>query len=162
MKKNIQKLIALIFVITCLFSLSACVANDEQANSSTASTSSNTASGDKIEKTGLWQNAKYLSDTTLGEGKTTFKLEVKVENKSVFLTINTDKDTVGAALLENKVIEGEESQYGLYIKKVNGITADYDIDKSYWAFYVDGEYASSGADTTKIEKDKTYKLEYAK
>ena len=46
------------------------------------------------------------------------------------------------------IISGEESDYGLYIKEVIGITADYDTDGTYWAFYIDGQYAATGVDMT--------------
>lgn len=35
-------------------------------------------------------------------------------------------------------------------KTVNGMTADYDKDGVYWAFYIDGEYAMTGIDATNI------------
>ena len=41
------------------------------------------------------------------------------------------------------LIAGEDSDYGLYVKTVNGVTVDYDTDGKYWAFYVDGEYAAT-------------------
>ena len=41
-------------------------------------------------------------------------------------------------------------------KTVNGETADYDTDGSYWAFYIDGEYAMAGVDYTAPEAGKTY------
>ena len=46
--------------------------------------------------------------------------------------------------------------------KVNGIVADFDVDKTYWAFYVDGEYATSGVDTTEIETGKEYSFKVEK
>lgn len=95
----------------------------------------------------------------LGEGATVFDLKVTdADGSSTAYEIHTDKDTVGAALLELGLIAGEDSEYGLYIKKVNGITADFDVDGTYWAFYVNGEYAMSGADTTAIEAGATYEL----
>lgn len=45
---------------------------------------------------------------------------------------------------------------------VNGIIADYDVDKTYWAFYINGEYAMSGVDTTKIEEGAAYSLKVEK
>ena len=63
---------------------------------------------------------------------------------------------------QNNLIAGDESDYGLYVKEVNGITADYDKDGAYWAFYVDGQYAQSGVDTTNIEEGKTYTFKYEK
>ena len=46
----------------------------------------------------------------------------------------------------------------MYIKFVNGIEADYDKDKSYWAFYKNGEYMLSGVDTTAIADGEHYEL----
>ena len=87
---------------------------------------------------------------------------MKIEGQTITFTVKTDAKTVGAALLENALIAGEEDTYGLYIKKVNGITADYDTDKAYWAFYVNGEYAMSGVDSTNIDESAVYSLVYSK
>ena len=97
--------------------------------------------------------------TVKGEGKTSFYFNVTDLNGQVakFL-IKTDKTIVGDALLELNLIAGDKSSYGLYVKTVNGITADYDKDKAYWAFYIDGTYALSGADTTSIEPASNYEL----
>ena len=141
MKKTIQKIQAIILVLTLTLTLASCTAKTP---------------------TGLWENATYTQDTELGNGEKTVTVEVKAEEKTVTFTIKTDKSTVGEALLEHSLIEGEESQYGLYVKKVNGITADYDKNGAYWAFYVDNEYAMSGVDTTEIAKNAVYRLEYAK
>ena len=72
--------------------------------------------------------------------------------------IHTDKETVGEALQELNLIDGEEGEYGLFVKTVNGITADYDADGVYWAFYVNGEYAASGVDVTQITEGDSYAL----
>ena len=110
----------------------------------------------------IWDSAIYTEDATLGEGETTLKVEVKIEGKTVVFILNTNADTVGAALLENGLIAGEMGDYGMYIKVVNGVTADYDIDQSYWAFWINGDYAMSGVDTTEIKEGDTYTLEYTK
>ena len=99
----------------------------------------------------------------LGEGQTMFLFTVvdKDGNETNF-EIHTDKETVGEALLDLELIAGEDGEFGLYVKEVNGITADYDVDQTYWAFYVDGEYAMSGVDATTIEDGKTYALKVEK
>lgn len=96
-------------------------------------------------------------DNVLGKGNSTFTFEVvdKDGNQTNF-TIKTDAATVGDALVAENLIEGEESAYGLYVKKVNGITADYDVDGTYWAFYINGEYAMTGVDSTNVEDGATY------
>ena len=65
------------------------------------------------------------------------------EGKETVFEVKTDKTTVGEALVEEGLIVGEESEYGLYVKTVNGITVDYGTDGKYWAFYVNDEYATS-------------------
>lgn len=70
--------------------------------------------------------------------------------------ITTDKATVGEALEEEGLIAGEESEFGLYVKTVNGITADYDVDGTYWGFYINGESAMTGVDSTDVTAGATY------
>lgn len=106
----------------------------------------------------LWGNATYKADTALGQGSTVFTLDVTAEDKTVSFTVKTDKETVGDALLEAKLIEGEQGPYGMYIKTVNGILADFDKDQTYWAFYVNGEYGMTGVDATPITKGERYGL----
>ena len=138
--KNLVKISAsLILTVALVFCLVACGNNATSADDP-------------------WANATYTEDTTFGNGATTFKMVVKVNDNSVTFTVNTDKDTVGAALSEYNLVEATDGMY----TKVNGITADYNVDQSYWAFYVNDGYANEGMDTTKIEKDTTYKLEYTK
>lgn len=110
----------------------------------------------------LWESATYTKDTELGEGKITVTVEVKAGEKSVAFTIHTDKTILGDALLEHELIAGDESEYGLYVKKVNGITADYDVDQSYWGFYKNGEYMMTGVDATEIKDGEHYELVYEK
>ena len=111
---------------------------------------------------GIWANAIYTEDTELGEGSKTVCVEVKIEDKSITFTIHTDAETLGDALVAHGLVEGKESQFGLYIKKVNGITADYDIDGSYWGFYQNGEYMMTGVDTTEIVGGEHFELVYEK
>ena len=72
--------------------------------------------------------------------------------------IETAKTTVGDALMEKNLLEGEETQYGIMITSVNGIVADYNTTGTYWAFYIDGEYAMTGVDQTDIVDGATYML----
>lgn len=115
-----------------------------------------------VDVTGLWEKATYTKDTTFGKGATTVMVEVKVEEQSVTFTIKTDKTTLGAALLEHDLIAGDESEYGLYVKVVNGITADYDVDQSYWAFTKNGEMMMTGVDGATIADGEHYELVYTK
>ncbi len=107
-----------------------------------------------------------ISATTqseLGQGATAFYLDVvDAAGASTRFTVHTDKKTVGEALQEVGLVQGEEGPYGLYIKTVNGITADYDTDQTYWAFYIDGKMAPTGADVTDLVAGTTYMLKIEK
>ena len=99
-----------------------------------------------------------VDDTNVrGEGATSFTFTVvtKAGEEKTF-TVKTDKTIVGEALQDAGLISGEEGQFGLYVKVVDGETLDYATDGKYWAFYVDGEYAPKGVDTTEIEAGKVY------
>ena len=118
--------------------------------------------GSTVDKEGLWENAVYLADTEFGTGEITVQVEVTIRISILPFTIHTDKTTLGEALLEHSLISGDESQYGLYVRVVNGITADYDVDQSYWAFYKNGEYMMTGVDGTEIADGEHYELVYTR
>ena len=105
-------------------------------------------------------DAPVVTDgATLGEGAHSFTLEITdADGKTITATINTDAETVGEALSNLEIVQGEDSEFGLYIKTVNGITADYDVDQTYWAFYIDGEYAQTSVDMTAVNDGSVYKL----
>ena len=100
-------------------------------------------------------------ETTVAEKTFTF-IVVDGAGVETSFTITTEKKLVGEALMDEGLLEGEDGPYGLYVKKVNGIVADYDVDGTYWAFYINGSYAMSGVDTTEIEDGATYSFKVEK
>ncbi len=120
------------------------------------------ACANKVDDKGLWESATYLEDMTFGNGSKKVLVEVKAEDRSVTFTIYTDKEKLGEALIEHNLISGENGAYGLYVKVVNGITADYSINQSYWAFTKNGESMQSGVDKAEISGGEHYELVYTK
>ena len=110
-----------------------------------------------VEKTGDWETATYTRNETLGKGDKTITVKVVADGQELTFTIKTDKENLEEALLEHELIDGDEGAFGLYIKKVNGIVADYDADKTYWAITKDGE-PTSGAKSTLITDGDHYEL----
>lgn len=118
---------------------------------------SNDSKGNETPSDSGTQITAQTEDNVLGEGSTIFTfLVVDKEGNETSFEIHTDKETVGEALVELGLIAGEESEYGLYVKTVNGITADYDKDGVYWAFYINDEYAQTGVDSTPITEGNSY------
>lgn len=95
------------------------------------------------------------AETTAPGVSFTFVVTDLEGNESTF-DITTSKATVGEALLDEGLIVGEDSEYGLYVTSVNGMAADWDNDQTYWAFYIDGEYAMTGVDATEVTEGATY------
>ena len=99
----------------------------------------------------------YEDGAVIGEGSKSFEFTVvNMAGEEATFEVKTDEDTVGAALLENNMIAGEDGDYGLYVKTVNGETVDYDKDGKYWAFYINGEYGMTGVDSTDIVDGDSY------
>lgn len=138
MKKFISASISLTLALTLILCLAAC--------------------GKSAPAEELWKNATYTEDTTLGNGSKTATVEFEVGEKKITFTIKTDKEMLGDALNEHSLLEGKD---GLY-SKVNGITADWNVDMSYWGFYINGEYAMTGLDDTPIDETARYSLVYTK
>ena len=110
-------------------------------------------------KADLWKDATYREDTTLGEGIFTVTIKVTADDKTVTFTLNTDKIDLADAMLAEGLCAGEEGAYGLYIKYVNGIRADYDLDGGYyWNLTVDGEVSMIGASGTPVIHGSVYEF----
>ena len=90
-----------------------------------------------------------------GEKAFTFVV-TDLEGNEETVNITTTKATLGEALLDEGLIAGEDSEYGLMVYTVNGITADWDADQTYWALLIDGEYANTGVSQTNITDGTTY------
>ena len=116
--KTITRLTLLLLALLTLLSLVACA---------------------DIDKTGAWETATYDRDTELGEGAKTVTVKVIADEQELTFTIHTDKETLGDALLEHKLIDGEQGPFGLYIKAVNGIIADYDVDLVQGRYIIDAK-----------------------
>lgn len=131
--KKILSLIALVIAFSMLF----CGCTKEPSTEADTSVSSITA-----DENGY--SYSFTFEVVDSEGKT--------ESKE----IETNEKILGKALQNLGLIKGEEGPYGLYIKEVGGIVADYDTDGTYWALYVNGEYAMSGADAIEITDGAVY------
>ena len=93
-----------------------------------------------------------------GEGATSFRFTVvDLAGQESAFVIRTNKTTVGEALLENGLIAGEDGAYGLYVKTVNGITAD-EANQEWWCLTKGGESVMTGVDQTPLEDGAAYEF----
>ena len=85
-----------------------------------------------------------------------------LEGNETTFEYTSDAASVGEALVAEGLVVGHEASYGLYIDAVNGIAADWDNDQTYWAFYINSEYATTGISDTEITADTVYGLTLTK
>lgn len=98
-------------------------------------------------------------ETAVGD-KTITVTVVHKDGTSKDFTYNTDAEYLGAVLTAEELVTGYEGEYGLIIESVDGETADWNVDQSYWALYVGEEYATTGAGTTPVYDGSVFKLVY--
>lgn len=72
----------------------------------------------------------------------------------------TTEEYLGAVLLTEGLVVGEEGPYGLVISAVDGETAEWNVDQSYWALFIGEEYATTGADGIVLTDGGAYSLVY--
>ena len=100
------------------------------------------------------------------EGNKAITIEVvDNEEKTTTYKVKTDAEYLRQAMEEadGLTFSGTESDdYGMMVDTVNGITADYNIDGSYWAFYVNGDYGKYGIDLQPVEDGDIFSIIYSK
>ena len=136
MKKQVlSSALLLLLALTMVFSFAACAK--------------------KVPAEGIWESATYRADKTLGKGATTITFKVTAAEQTVTFTIKTDKATLADALLEHELIAGEDTQYGLMVETVNGMTAKY-AEGYWWALYEGDQMATLGVSSLEIKDGGVY------
>jgi hypothetical protein len=82
---------------------------------------------------------------------------VGVDGASKDFSIRTDSAYLRGALEEENLIAGDESEFGLFVRTVDGYTAD-DGKQEWWSFTKDGEMLMTGVDATPIEDGERYEI----
>ena len=79
-------------------------------------------------------------------------------------SLKTDAEYLRQAMdeAEGLTYSGTEGAYGLMIDTVNGETADYSVDASYWSFNVNGEYCNYGIDQQPVNDGDAFSIVYTK
>ena len=85
---------------------------------------------------------------------------IHMDGTEAVFAYDTDEEYLGPVLLAEGLVEGEEGPYGLTISAVDGETASWEENQSYWALYVGEDYATTGADGVALTDGGSYKLVY--
>lgn len=128
-----------------------------EVSSSTSETDSSTVS--ETDASVTEEPTVYESGSVIGQGeKHIYVTATDSVNQELIGTFEfyTDAENIGDALLEYGFISGDDSEYGLYVKVVNGVKAEYETNGTYWAFYVNGDLATTGVSSTPVEDEMSY------
>ncbi len=74
--------------------------------------------------------------------------------------IRTDAETLRAALEQEGLISGSDSEYGLMVDTVDGEKADWSVDQSWWCLTKDGVMTETGVDGIMIADGDHYEFTY--
>lgn len=103
---------------------------------------------------GLWY---FTRPETQAGDKTVVVEVVHAGGNSREFSYQTNEEYLGALLLEEKLAEGEEGAYGLFITTVDGETAQDGL-RQWWCITKGGERVDTGADTTPIADGDHFEL----
>jgi uncharacterized lipoprotein YehR (DUF1307 family) len=123
-KRILTKILAMaLVVLMTVFSFAACGKADTNSNANSGSVETKTIS---------------ITVTVIAKDKT----------EKVF-NIETNKKTLGDALFEEGLVTEAEHKSGFY-SYIDGVRADYTLDKCWWSFSKDGKDVMVGANDLKI------------
>ena len=98
-------------------------------------------------------------ETVAGGKEITVTVVHKDGSEKVF-EYTTDAEYLGDVIVAEGLVNGEIGPYGLYFDTVDGETADWNADQSYWSILIGAEYATVGADGIALTDGASYSLVY--
>ena len=109
---------------------------------------------------GLFAGVWFATRPQSVEGTKSFTvLVVHGDKTEKTFTYTTDAEKLGAYLEEQGLIDSKGADAGMF-HTVDGEKADWNVNRSYWAFYLGEEYATEGIYATTIADGAAYKLVY--
>lgn len=143
MKKNSLALICVLLLSLLLAAFAGCT--DEPASSADDTSAATT-------------------DTSSETPEQKISITVKVvhgDGSQKSFVIETSEKTLLGALMQENLVEGDDSSpTGFYITTVDGETADYSANQSWWCLSSNGEMLMTGAGTTMISDGQNYEITY--
>ena len=91
------------------------------------------------------------------EGSKTITVQMVYDDVDKTVTLKTDEQYLRGALEAQQLLKGEESQYGLFVKEVDGRVAD-DLKQEWWCLTKGGEMVMTGVDMTPIADGDKFEL----
>lgn len=106
---------------------------------------------------GLWQSSR--PETAAGEKNVTVEV-VHSDGSRAEFQYRTEREYLGELLQAEGLIQGEDSEFGLFVKTVDGESVDFDRDQSWWKLTCNGTDAETGADSVVLRDGDVYEWTY--
>lgn len=105
----------------------------------------------------------FSPDTAAGAKAITIQV-VDDTNNTTEYHLYTDTEYLIDAMKEipKFSFSGYESQYGLTLTAINGITADWEKNNAYWSIYVNDAVGNYGVSSQPINDGDTFRFEYTR
>ncbi len=97
--------------------------------------------------------------TSAGGKNLTIEVIHKDESSKIF-EINTNEEFLGPALVANDIIEGEDSEYGMFIVSADGESTDSSKEEWWLITINDGGNVNFGVDQQPIQDGEKYELTF--
>jgi len=95
------------------------------------------------------------------EGEKTISVSViHSDGSEKSFTLLTKAETLGDALREAELVDGDMGSYGMYVTLADGELADWDENESWWCFTQSGVFMNTGVDSTMIRDGDEYEITY--
>lgn len=105
----------------------------------------------------LWLGSQ---EKTIEGGKNITVTVVHGDGSEKVFTYGTNDEYLAKIILSEGLVAGVEGPYGLEIQTVDGETASWEENRSYWAIFIGEEYATTGADGIALTDGGQYRLVY--
>ena len=106
---------------------------------------------------GVW--ALTRPETTEGSKAYTVTV-IHADGSEKEFSYRTDREFLAEALTDAGLVQGNITQFGLTVHTVDGEKADWDVNRSYWGIYINGEYAMTGASEIPVHDGDHFTWEY--
>lgn len=106
---------------------------------------------------GVLLTVYFVNKPTPTKGDKTITVSVVTSDDTQSFTYSTNREYLADVLLDEKLVEGSETEYGLFITTVNGVAAD-DSNMEWWCITKDGEMLQTGASDTPINDGDKFEI----
>lgn len=149
-------LVLLLSLLLVMGAFAGCGGNGGSSGTGSAPASSQAVSSAADSAPASSQAGSTASGAENGETKSIAFTVVHGDGSKKEFPIETTADNLRAALEEQNLIAGEESEYGLFVKTVDGETVN-DANEEWWCLTdKDGNSTPTGVDDTKIADGDAY------